>query len=231
MSNIHKIVLRAIPIISSLILSSHYIYPATEKKLDQKIINITPQMSNQLTQILENAKPYQSFHFQRGDYLIKKGLTIHHKSFLKLEAEKDVFIILDNMQDAVLWILNSDNIDISGFHIRHRMPVSKKEVCVGSVVFIHASHDIILNHLELNGSGTEGVFLYNSMSVMIKNSWIHNNTKTGIFFNKFVDHIFIENNTFENNPLNISGNLYEKNEWKKYVHLKNNKFDKNPVDQ
>ena len=192
-------------------------------------IIIKPEMVEKINPMIAAASSNQTFLFTKGTYILKKGLLIQNKSYLKFRAEKDTFLILNDMDSSVFQISESDNIEISGFHAKHRNPLMPNETCNGAVIYVVSSHDITLLDLELNGSGMEGVTISSSTSVFIRNSWIHHNSVAGILLERFADHIFIENNKFEHNPIHTKSTFLEDTEWNKYIHFKNNKYDAKPV--
>ncbi|MES0491542.1 MAG: right-handed parallel beta-helix repeat-containing protein [Leptospirales bacterium] len=188
-------------------------------------INVGPKDAGRLNDIIKKAPARSKIVFRKGTYHFTKPIRITSKSHLNLQAQEGVYFILDNLHLSVLRIGSSDNIKLSGFHIRHRKPVSKEEYCYGQVITISRSHDLELTNLELNGSGTVGVHIYSGSSITIKDSWFHHNSIAGIWMLSFVDNIVIQNNRFDNNPVHIKTRRSGSHEWKKYATLDGNTFD------
>jgi len=203
--------------------------PPLEKKSYRqgaiKTIYIYPNQVEHLNELIKTAPPASKIFFKPGVYKLSDGIDIDDKHNLQLVASGDVYFVLQVLYGPVIWITDSDNISLEGFHAKHRRPRNKGESCVGAVIFIHDSHDIMLKNLELNGSGTEGVLIDSSISVSITDSYIHSNTVAGISIEDFADNIFINNNRFENNPVHFTSNYLRDDEWDRYLKIENNTFD------
>lgn len=198
--------------------------PASSKRGEPTIF-IDPSMTSQINEIIKKAKPGSTIRFQKGIYKTRNAIYISKKSDLTISANPGVYFILNDIEGAVFSIINSDHIILKGFHAKHRQAARPGEVCSGIVIGIHRSHDIELRDLELNGSGTVGVYISNSVSVFVRDSHIHSNTVSGMTLASFLDHIVVENNHFENNPVDFKVFSLERDQWSKYITLKNNRFD------
>lgn len=188
-------------------------------------ITVNPKQGDEIIKIINGLSAHESVLFKKGTYYISGPIQIQNKSFIKLRGEEGVFLILNNINSSVMEINQSDNVEITGLHIRHRRPISPHEVCNGAVVYVQNSHDIYFSHLELNGSGTKGMVIDFSTSISLISSWIHDNSVAGVELNNFVDNIRLENNRFENNPEHLASNFLKDSEWNRYVKMKNNYYD------
>ena len=95
-------------------------------------------------------------------------------------------------------IYGSSGIRIEGLMLRHKNQPSKDE-CSASVIHFSYSSNITVSKCDLNGCGSEGVFLQSCVNVSILNSHIHRNAYAGILATGS-DNVLIQANTIEMNP-------------------------------
>lgn len=194
----------------------------TVSNVSAKTILIKPGVnSKEINEHIEKMIAGDTLLFQQGVYHLKKTIVIRKKSGITIDSKGKVELILDRKDSVVFYIHDSNNIVIHGLKARHERPIRPGEFCIAGVVFISGSHDILLENLELNGSGTHGVEIISSASVTVKNSYLHHNSVAAIGLYKSVGNILIENTRANDNPKFLDTNISNLDPW---VTLKDNKI-------
>lgn len=173
----------------------------------------------------EITKPTQ-LHFSQGIFKLARTIELKGKSFISIVGDgfENTEIILADKDATVFSISSSDNILIQRLHARHERPIQPGEFCTAAVISIWHSHDINLNHLDLDGSGTVGVSIYSSQSIRVTDSALHNNSVSGISIRGDIDDIKILRNRFYSNPESISLGK-EAGELRNFIVISENNFD------
>ena len=198
--------------------------PAVFTSAFAETFHVKPDMADQINSIIQNAKPYDTIYFDSGKYMLNQTIYIQKKYFLAFIADEKSEFILKDEKSVVFAVYNSDNILLKNIKARHIKPIYLGQYCSGAVVSIFSSHDIEIINTELNGSGTIGVDIANSLSVRISASYLHHNTVAAISLDGFVDGIIIENNRIVNNPKFLE-TMLTKDQLEKYTVFENNKFE------
>ena len=186
--------------------------------------HIKPNMTDQINLMIENANPGDTIYFDSGKYMLSHTIFIHKKHSLTLIAGENSEFILKDKKTIVFLISSSDNILLKNIKARHIKPIYPGQYCSGEVVSVYESHDVEIINAELNGSGTIGVDITNSLNIRISDSYLHHNTVAAISLTGLTDGIIIENNRIINNPKFLETKL-TKDQLEKYVVFKNNTFE------
>lgn len=156
----------------------------------EKIIYV-PDNFSRIQDAINNAPPFCKIVVRRGNYSenikINKEVTI-----ISEEGPKLTSIIGLNPEEPVIEIL-SNYVSFSGFTIIGK-PIST------ALILVKASNITISNNRLLNGS--DGIYLFDSSKVVIKNNLIFNNKWSGIFLIGSQNNL-IESNRVENNSEGI----------------------------
>lgn len=119
---------------------------------------------------IEYAKDGDKIFIKKGDYF--ENIKIVHKKNLTIEGEfkgKDnVWLKVADPLKTIIDIKNSSNITIKNINGIH----TKKQACSGAVVQIYYSNNIKITQCVLNGSGSYGVYAYDSKNLHITNNLI-----------------------------------------------------------
>ena len=190
----------------------------------ESLFRVTPgTTSSKLNEVIKDMRPGTTLQFAPGVYQLEATIKIEKKSGIIIEGD-GAELVLNKNDSVVFWISNSDNIVLRGFIARHEIPIKPGERCMAGVIYIGGSHDISLENLELNGSGTHGLQIQSSASVTLKDSWLHHNSVAALGIYRAVDNISIENNRADNNPQWLETNLSEE-ELTRFVVFQGNKTE------
>ncbi|MES0491586.1 MAG: right-handed parallel beta-helix repeat-containing protein [Leptospirales bacterium] len=176
--------------------------------------------SEEIMAIVQKMKPGDTLYFQPGLYKIKETISIREKSEITIAGQKGSEVVLDKKDAVVFYISRSDNIVIRGMKARHEEPIHPGEFCTAGVLIISYSHDILVENMELNGSGTHGVEIASSTSVTVRKSYLHHNSVAALGLYNPVDNILIQNIKADNNPKFVDTNIFD---LEAVVTFKNNK--------
>ncbi len=165
--------------------------------------------SGEVNGIIQKMKPGEKLVFRAGSYRFERTIGIREKSSIVIEGQGKVEIILDKKDSVVFYITGSDNTEIRNISARHETPIQPGVFCTAGVVLINTSHDILLEKLELNGSGTHGVEIFRATSVTVRDSYLHHNSVAAIGLYRPLDHIQIQNIKADHNPEFIETDLEE----------------------
>lgn len=183
-----------------------------------KEVRVYPKEAARIGRVIERAAPGDTIYFGAGRYYTRNTIYIIQKRGLLLKAHPKAYFVLNNLDGAVFAIEESDNIALEKIRASHREPIRPGEVCSGAVISVRESHDISIVDADLNGSGTMGLAIENSVNVSISNSRLHGNSVAAIGLYGFVDGISIVDNIFSNNPQLFDTTLTE-DEMARLIHF------------
>ncbi|MGL5509748.1 MAG: hypothetical protein ACRC2J_12320 [Microcoleaceae cyanobacterium] len=186
--------------------------PATiSDKLQAKVYTLNPSKPTQIYNAINRAKAGDYIILQKGTYKLPKTIEISEKENLTIIGEDGTKILLDDLDSAVFWVSNSQNINFVNISARHRTPPDINQVCTGAVITLVDSQNINIKDSELDGSGVIGVTIIRSNNILIANSFIHDNTEAGLEIIEdmanTVNNIIVSNSRLVNNPQIIKTNL------------------------
>ncbi|MDM8558549.1 right-handed parallel beta-helix repeat-containing protein [Candidatus Parabeggiatoa sp. HSG14] len=156
-----------------------------------------------LQQVIDSATSGTVIQLEETTCRYTEALRITGKENLTIEGKGDVWIIVDDINDDVIKIQNSQRVFLKNIKARHQTPLEGFN-CEGSVVSMFNSQQIWLTRCELNGSGSVGVHADASSEIVVNQCYIHHNTLAAFWLDDS-DSIAIHNNTITENGSTIYG--------------------------
>lgn len=180
---------------------------------------VTPAQSGQVQAVLDRTVSGDTVIFERGTYRTQAALLLQGKSNLELRGSGRVEIVLDNLDEAVIEVRESQNIRIHGLRARHEKP-SPEYMCEGAVISVLDSQQVGVSGCHLNGCGAAGVYARGVQDLIVFDNKIFNNTFAGVWVADTTGYVYknhLYKNaadfiTYGNSDIVLSGNRVEKND-------------------
>jgi parallel beta-helix repeat protein len=143
---------------------------------------------------------------KEGQYECDRAVEFFDRHHIVMCGSGNVVLTCSNMDDNVFWIINSSDITIRNLTARHTDP-PEDALCVGNVFGIDSSDDIVIENCDIQGCGAIGVYIWNSMNIVLRNNYIHDNTIWAVEFeglgflsdDQDIDGLTFDGNRIENN--------------------------------
>ncbi|MBN1553878.1 MAG: right-handed parallel beta-helix repeat-containing protein [Phycisphaerae bacterium] len=159
-----------------------------------------PPRSADLQKIINDAPDHGVVVIPLGRYELSSPLTIQGRKNLHIAFTPGTQVRGTNVNEAVVSILDSQDITLTGIRARHVKPLPTYN-CHGPVLQIKDSRNVRVENCELNGCGAIGVSARSS-TLTIRNCHVHHNTFNAFYFNS-CDEVSVIGNIIENNANTI----------------------------
>lgn len=143
-------------------------------------LRVNPSKVDRLQSVLDNLKEGDTVIFERGVYRTKKALKLSEVRNVTLRGEGKVEIVLDNLEDPVIWVSDSQRVRISKLRARHQLP-NKEYACEGAVVRVDGSLQVAVTESELDGCGAAGVYAVDTKDLVVFKNKIFNNSFAAVW--------------------------------------------------
>ncbi|KAB2931121.1 MAG: hypothetical protein F9K24_14295 [Leptonema illini] len=162
----------------------------------RRTYSVTVAQVKDLQRVINAAMPGDTIQLQAGVYRIDRPLKLKEKSYLTMRAVPDVEILVSDPYAPVFELIRSDHVQLIGFRARHEVLA----MCSAAVIDIVSSRNIVLQHLELNGSGAYAVEISGSRDILIEHNYLHSNSNAAFRAWSSLENVVIRFNRIENNP-------------------------------
>ena len=140
-----------------------------------------PRRSLDIQKVIDNAQDRSTVTIPFGEYWLTKGLVIKGRKSLVLTSQPGTKILVKDVNADVVSVLQSEEISIKNFHLRHVNPLLEYK-CHGVVIRVKDSNDILITNCELDGCGAVGVSSWSSKNILVQNCHVHHNTFNAFYF-------------------------------------------------
>lgn len=123
-----------------------------------------------------------------------------------IEGQGEVELVCTSMNNNVLWLFNSEGIQLRNMKLRHTDP-PEGLYCTGNVIGLDGCQDITIANCEINGCGAIGVYSYISNGLFLRGNHIHHNSFYAVEF----DGVGLLSATDSISGLSFEDNLIEMN--------------------
>ncbi len=184
---------------------------------------VNASQSDQVQSVLDRTVSGDVVIFERGTYRTQRALVLNGKSNVELRGSGRVEIVLNNLDEAVIEVRESQNIRIQGLRARHEKP-NPEYACEGAVIAVFDSQQIGISRNHLNGCGAAGVYSRGVKDLVVFDNKIFNNSFAGVWTADTTGYIY-KNHLYKNAAdfisygecdIVLSGNKIEKNEGNDY---------------
>ena len=129
--------------------------------------------------------------FCPGEHKVTRSVAVEGLSIVRISGEAAKISARNDV--AVMTITDCDTVVVRGLHLVHETG----ESCLSNCLDISDSKQVTVANCEFNGSGYQGITLYNSHGVVLENNRIHN-CEHGFWAGESTG-IVMRNNVFEHN--------------------------------
>lgn len=158
---------------------------------------VEPVSALDLQGLIDKAKEGDVLKIPKRVYVLSRGLRVEGRTRIRLQFEPGSKVLVDDVDDNVLTILQSEDISVTHASLSHKKPLQEYS-CDGSVIAIRQSNKIAIEDSELNGCGAVGVDCADSKGISVVRCFVHHNTFNAFTIYRSGD-VLIRGNVIEDN--------------------------------